>query len=1142
MKNIQSSLILLACLIYASGINAQCFSEQTFMTPGQTTFTTPGTSASSHLIEIEVKGGDGGDFIWSGNPQTNGGEGATMKGSFIVPGGSDLLVIVGSSGMDAPGSPGGGGGGGGSAVIIDNTDVLIAAGAGGGGGQGVANTGQGGQANTNSTAAGGAGLGSSGGGGFNTSGDDGLAGTGGGAGTLAGQGIGGLGGVTAGSGGPGFGGGGGGSGTVGGGGGGYKGGDGSDGSTDKNGKGGDSFVNTLFSGTVIFNTPGSNGGGANLNGSVIITCIPQGDVDISLVAKTDLQCFGSFDGSIEVSASGGLSPYEYALNGGVFGDSPIFTGLAAGDYTVTVQDGEGDTDVLMVTLTSPTAIIAEIINETENVCFSGSDGTIEVAASGGTSVGGTYGYSINGNTVQSSGLFTNLANGFYVISIFDDNLCTTQVTTSITSPDDLEIIVVDKIDVTCFGSDNGSIEVNAFGGSPEYMYSINDEPFENSSQFFGLGAGTYIITVMDSEGCTEEIIASLSEPDAIQFDLVSTPSICFGDEEGVIEIVNISGGTGSLKFSLNNGGLSTDSTFTELPAGSYLVTVVDSIGCSEDQIISITSPDVLQLTVNVVMDVQCGGDSTGAVMLEVANAVGAITYSVDQMVNFTGSFENLTAGEHSASATDANGCTTEVLFEIQASGTFTLDVGSVSHVQCFNGLDGSFEIEVTDGVEPIQYAINGTNFQDVPVFNGLLAGEYDVHVVDSSGCVNTILVTIEEPSLLQFDYFSISNVECYGDLSGQIAYSVTGGSPSYSFENEGVMTSFEAEDTISFHSLAAGEFIASLTDSNGCELVDSVVISQNDSLILFVSTFEGDKCGDGDTGAVDLNSVGGFAPLTITLEGEASADGAFEDLAAGDYTANVTDDLGCTASVDFTIPQLDGLVLDSLSVGDVSCAGASDGFVEFFISNANGAVVISLADVMFTESLISDLSGGTYVFVAEDEEGCLLDIEVVINEPDPLTIVVTEANLGEGSITVSANGGTQPYRYSIDNKTTSQDSATFTGLDFGDYTIIVFDANGCERSVDYSLVGTEDEDFAGFKIYPNPVSNILHLECDEGYSKLNIEVINRLGQVVKVVNCDDLRSNGDVVDIDVNGIEPGGYMLRLRQDGKVGYRRIVVVK
>ena len=406
-------------------LHAQCFETVIFENPGESTFTIPSESAN-YIIEIEARGADGGDFVWGTLPPSEGGQGATLKASFLVPGASDLIVFLGGSGFDGSGTAAGGGGGG-SAVILDNAEVLIAAA--GGGGAGLSSVGEGGLANTDSPAIGGQGATGAGGGGFGQSGMDGLLSTGGGEGNITNIGAGGFGGGDAGSGGVGFGGGGGGSNDSGGGGGGYKGGSGGD--TDNyEGEGGDSYVTDLFSGSVILATPGEDGEGFNEDGYVSISCIPVTLVELELTNFSHPLCFDGFDGNIEVTATNGLAPYMYSLNGGVFGTDNVFSGLPSGDYNITVKDGLGNMSMVSVTLINPPILTNTFIESTDNTCFGAFEGTIEVIGSGGTSAAG-YSYSLNGGDVQPSGLFSGLSNGFYVVTVFDDNLCSSQITTNI---------------------------------------------------------------------------------------------------------------------------------------------------------------------------------------------------------------------------------------------------------------------------------------------------------------------------------------------------------------------------------------------------------------------------------------------------------------------------------------------------------------------------------------------------------------------------------------------------------------------------------------------------------------------------------------------------------------------------------------
>ncbi len=432
------TLTAITTMLIVGPLGAQCFEQQTFETPGNTTFTIPGSNTETVMIEIEVKGADGAPYMLGGNPIFAGGEGALMKATFSVMGGDVLRIMVGEKGMRG-GSPAGGGGGGGSAVIINDTEVLIAAAAGGGGGN-ATGLGGGGQANTDSSPTGGTGLGAPGGGGFNAPGADGQVGTGGGAGTLTAPGAGGMGGVVAGDGGMGFGGGGGGAGTGGGGGGGYQGGNGGvDGAL--GGLGGDSYINTGFSSAVIETTAGATGGSVEDDGYIIVKCTTGGGdpLDIEVVSQSDPSCLGGSDGSIEVSGLQGMPPYMYSIDGGSFQSSGLFEGLAAGTYTLTVMDNDGATASVDVTLNDAEDIQYDVA-VTDNDCFGESGGEINVTVtSGGTA---PFQFGIDGGPLQPDGQFTNLADGTYDLLILDANGCDKMFTATVSSPDQLNISVL----------------------------------------------------------------------------------------------------------------------------------------------------------------------------------------------------------------------------------------------------------------------------------------------------------------------------------------------------------------------------------------------------------------------------------------------------------------------------------------------------------------------------------------------------------------------------------------------------------------------------------------------------------------------------------------------------------------------------
>ena len=353
---------------------------------------------------------------------------------------------------------------------------------------------------------------------------------------------------------------------------------------------------------------------------------------------------------------------------------------------------------------------------------------------------------------------------------------------------------------------------------------------------------------------------------------------------------------------------------------------------------------------------------------------------------------------------------------------------------------------------------------------------------------------------------------------------------------------FNAEDTITLNSLFAGQHILSIIDINGCELIDTVTIIQNDSLQLFISTMTADSCGIGSTGFIDLNATGGYAPLTISLNGESNMTGEFNNLAAGTYTASVVDTLVCMTSLDITISSIGSLVIDSMAVGNVSCNGLSDGFIDLFISNAQGSISYYLDDSLYTSGAFNNLSGGIYEIVALDEQGCSVAIEIEITEPDPLTIDLLDVNFVEGCLTVEANGGTKPYRYSIDDKATFQDSAKFVGLESGDYSIIVIDENGCENTYFYFFDNVAELSFPGLNVYPNPVQNTLFINYEGATSGVGIEIIDRTGKVAKKLSGDNLRVSDNSIEISLEGIQTGGYFLKISNGNAVVYRKIIILK
>jgi hypothetical protein len=201
---------------------------------------------------------------------------------------------------------------------------------------------------------------------------------------------------------------------------------------------------------------------------------------------------------VTVAGSGGTSPYTYAKDGTTFVSSGTFGSLAAGNYTITVQDFNGCITMQPVTITQPSSAVgASITSQTNVKCFGDSTGSVTVAGSGGTS---PYTYAKDGTTFGSSGTFGGLAAGSYTITVQDDNGCITTQPVTITQPTSALTLSLQK---TCSNGNDGSITATASGGTGTLIYSKDGTNFQTSNMFTGLAAGNYTITVQDDNLCTK---------------------------------------------------------------------------------------------------------------------------------------------------------------------------------------------------------------------------------------------------------------------------------------------------------------------------------------------------------------------------------------------------------------------------------------------------------------------------------------------------------------------------------------------------------------------------------------------------------------------------------------------------------------
>ncbi|MFN5887170.1 MAG: SprB repeat-containing protein, partial [Flavobacteriales bacterium] len=348
--------------------------------------------------------------------------------------------------------------------------------------------------------------------------------------------------------------------------------------------------------------------------SVTITQ-PQGGLSLS-TTQVNVLCYGNSTGSINLTATGGTSPYTYAWSNNTTQEDP--TNLTAGTYSVTVTDANGCTSQTSVTITQPQAPLALSTTQVNVLCFGNSTGSVNLTVTGGTS---PYTYAWSNNTIQEDP--ANLAAGTYSVTVTDANGCSSQTSVTITQPQGGLSLSATQVNVLCFGNSTGSINLTVTGGTSPYTYAWSN----NSTQedLTNLSAGSYTVVVSDNSACTAQLTITINQPTtALSLSTMQVNVGCYGNNTGSINLT-ATGGISPYTYAWSNNTTQEDPT--NLAAGTYSVTVTDANGCTSQTNVTITQPQAPLALSTTQVNVFCFGNSTGSVNLTGTGGTSPYTYA-----------------------------------------------------------------------------------------------------------------------------------------------------------------------------------------------------------------------------------------------------------------------------------------------------------------------------------------------------------------------------------------------------------------------------------------------------------------------------------------------------------------------------------
>lgn len=743
----------------------------------------------------------------------------------------------------------------------------------------------------------------------------------------------------------------------------------------------------------------------------------------SITAFTDENCFGAADGTATVSASGGTLPYTYLWSNSQTNSTA--TGLTAGTYTVTVTDNNNCTAVDQIIISSPPVLTASIINHQDVSCFGLTNGSTQVSASGGTPPY-TYNWSNGPTTVVNSGL----SGGIYTVTVTDFKNCTTTVSDTILAPQPLNLNATVISNALCNGGNQGSATVAVNGGVMPYTFLWSNAQTNDTAS--ALTAGSYSVTVTDSNGCTNSATITITEPTAVNASIIasSNPS-CITATNGTATASG-SGGNPPYSYSWSSGGSS--ATETNLGSGTYFVTVTDANMCSDTASVTLVDPTGITALAVPINNVSCNGGTDGTAAVIAFGGTPPYTYNWSSG-GFMSVEMNLSAGFYTVIVSDANNCSASANVTISEPNAIT-NTFTITNANCNNVSDGMITANPLGGIPP--YTYSWSNADTTATIDSLMAGTYILTITDSNSCTFIDTAFVLNGLRVQVQLDSLRNIACFGDSTGFLSVSGLNGTPPYTFLWSNGATSS------SISNLKFNTYSVTISDANGCFGDSTFTINQNNQLVANINKVDV-LCNGDNNGVAAVTVVGGTPPYSYNWSNAATT-AVINGLSAGNYTVTVSDSSSCSVVGTVTINQPNPLIISD-SIQPITCFNECDASIS--ITNLSGGTNPysfnwSTGD---TTSSIDSLCAGTYSLTITDFNGCDTTINYTINQPNLLSSNTTKTDvscggLADGSVVLNVNGGTLPYSFNWSNSATSQN---LSGLSPGKYFVTITDSNGCNK-------------------------------------------------------------------------------------------------
>ncbi|WP_273301113.1 LamG-like jellyroll fold domain-containing protein, partial [Zunongwangia profunda] len=776
-------------------------------------------------------------------------------------------------------------------------------------------------------------------------------------------------------------------------------------------------------------------------------------LSMSGLSSENVSCFGGSNGSITIGrVSGGITPYQYSIDGTNYQTNKKFSNLSSGVYNISILDNNGCTISQTIQISQPEDLKASAPSITNVYCYGASNGEITVGdVNGGTT---PYEYSIDNINFQTDKNFSNLSSGTYTLFIKDANACSIQQLFTIDQPDEL-ISNYNKTNVNCYQEDSGRIEFKgASGGSETFQYSIdNGENWFNSAVFNNLKPGSYTLKIRDKNNTDcEKLIANdikINEPDAaVNVTVNTTRTTVFNSKTGTAEAYP-SGGTPGYTYEWRAAGnsmvIATTKKATNLAAGNYKLSVFDKNGCGKtvDVVVNeILKAEILPTSI-------CEGENNVRVSyFEVANGTaygGMPPYSYSWNFDSDGTYTTNTGiGSHrvtyptegnrniTLTVTDAQGFSRDFIYQQYVGECYVDNCGSNDF-----GISGYY-IGDASGTEITSENCNNGDQKYIYVQLDQNTTRYSLYTE----------FTYSVKSLETGETKIIREFGCFYEKEGIPINART------------IPINYQCGDEVSIDNIY---LTFSNNSKNACgQSSKSKCFSTNNQEIVFTPLYARATpnqldCFDSELGTIKVQASGGRAPYSYSITNANSGyqkENLFEILKAGSYDVWVKDSEGTIFKIpSVVITQPDEPITMEFEIQQPVCPGDK---ATVTVNPTGGTPKVENGTAIYeylwndatgsTSKTLNNLEPGEYTITVIDANQCQAIRTISIIEPEKLTQAITgeDKTLGCGYFQTTLEANTPEFgtgRWSVVNGPSNYNfidpSDPFTKFigDEGEYTL-----------------------------------------------------------------------------------------------------------